>query len=1069
MRRSIGLLAERYSKWERRAALTPSHVEQLVRRGVDVLVQPSSRRVFSDSEYVRAGASITADLSGANAIFGVKQAANGSLLPDKTYLFFSHVIKAQQENMALLDEVLEKNVRLIDYECVREGGGGSMPRLIAFGDFAGKAGVIDAFRGLGLRMLSLGYSTPFLAVGPAHSYQDYADATRAIKAAGDQIREHGLPAAVSPFVVTVCGTGNVSRGARETLNALGPETVEWVTPEELPQLSKLLGTEGEHTRKVYACLVSAEHVVERCPPDGAVGPGRFSALSPAGEAAPFDRGHYYAHPHEYRPVFHDTIAPHTSMLVTTMYWDRRYPRLLTNDQLGNLRQGGNERMLAVADLTCDVEGAVEALVRTSSVDDPFYVYDVSARQESPSGLDGDGLMLLGVDILPSELPREASAHFGDALLPFVETLATGDATLPPELAAATIAQKGELTPTFAYISAMRDAFGRETSQEGDTSHLSPSQMLAVSGSTVLSMHGHLFDSGLINAALDVVEQAGGRFDLLEINVRPNALVASDTLSLRTKSSALLQLTLDDGREALESVLDQLHTLATFTLPLAEGSIHELPDYCNGVYHRTVDPIPNHSPTSDKPAAKVGKPSTPPPTTKAAAGGRNLVVLGAGLCAGPAVEMLSRTPTDTVHVVSALSGEAAKLAASLSRPNVVPHTFDVSPGSSSWPRLVELLTDASAALSLLPAFMHAPVGKECVKLRVPLVTASYVSPDVAALHDDALAANVPILCELGLDPGLDHMSAAALIARVRADGGEVTSFRSVCGGLPAPECAFDGGNPLGYKFSWSPAGVISATRNSAQWKEDGATQVVDASELLKSARPLSDGNLGKAFSLECLPNRDALPYMQLYGLPDAHTFFRGTLRYRGWCDLMDGFVAFGLTKPETPLPTGVSTWPQLLSALNIPHEPTSLSDDGHVRAAAALHWLGAWDDSSTLVGATVSDAFCALLGARLTYGERERDAVLMEHTVGVSYGGTRRDETISSSLVGFGDDAGGDSAMSRSVGLTAASGVHRLLAPPSETTPALAGVLRPTEPSVWSYCLPVLEEEGMRFQEGVDVN
>ena len=168
--RAIGLLAEAYSKWERRAPLTPSHVEQLVKSGVDVLVQPSTKRVFTDGEYVAKGARITPDLSPANTIMGVKQPLNGSLLPDKTYLFFSHVIKGQPQNMALLDEVLSKRCRLVDYECIREGGISTAPRLVAFGTFAGKSGVVNGLRGLGLRLLDLGHSSPFLHVGAAHSY-----------------------------------------------------------------------------------------------------------------------------------------------------------------------------------------------------------------------------------------------------------------------------------------------------------------------------------------------------------------------------------------------------------------------------------------------------------------------------------------------------------------------------------------------------------------------------------------------------------------------------------------------------------------------------------------------------------------------------------------------------------------------------------------------------------------------------------------------------------------------------------------------------------------------------------
>ena len=224
--RAIGLLAEAYSKWERRAPLTPSHVEQLVKSGVDVLVQPSTKRVFTDGEYVAKGARITPDLSPANTIMGVKQPLNGSLLPDKTYLFFSHVIKGQPQNMALLDEVLSKRCRLVDYECIREGGISTAPRLVAFGTFAGKSGIVNGLRGLGLRLLDLGHSSPFLHVGAAHSY----DANCASLHASECICVHligrvigfmvGLMVGLA-LVLTMAGTWTTSRtrGARCGLSA----------------------------------------------------------------------------------------------------------------------------------------------------------------------------------------------------------------------------------------------------------------------------------------------------------------------------------------------------------------------------------------------------------------------------------------------------------------------------------------------------------------------------------------------------------------------------------------------------------------------------------------------------------------------------------------------------------------------------------------------------------------------------------------------------------------------------------------------------------------------------------
>eukprot|EP00964_Phaeocystis_antarctica_P151118 scaffold118689_cov75-Phaeocystis_antarctica.AAC.3 len=189
--------------------------------------------------------------------------------------------------------------------------------------------------------------------------------------------------------------------------------------------------------------------------------------------------------------------------------------------------------------------------------------------------------------------------------------------------------------------------------------------------------------------------------------------------------------------------------------------------------------------------------------------------------------------------------------------------------------------------------------------------------------------------------------------------------------------------------------------------------------------------------------------------------------------MDGLVSLGLTQ-ATPTPAGAHMWPQLLDSLGVPRavggiasangvNGTRCADTARARATAALHWLGAWDEHAPVAGSTVVEAFCALLESRLRYGEGERDAVLMEHTLGVAYTDSRPAKTISSSLVGFGAPDGG-SAMSRSVGLTAAVGVHRVMAPPSVALPPLAGVVRPTERSVWEYCLPRLGEEGLRFQE-----
>ena len=392
-------------------------------------------------------------------------------------------------------------MKLIDYECIRAGGGGSSARLVAFGEFAGKAGMIGGLRGLGLRLLSLGHSTPLLSVAPAHAYADYAEACRGLAAVGSRITAEGLPTCHSPLVIGIAGTGNVARGAAHALNALGAEAVRWVSADELAPLVAQAqacahASSSEYRRCIYACVLEPHHLVQPRAPDGEAAQGEVAHGDAAhgdaahGDAAHgeaerrFDKAAYYARPESFESIFFHRYAPHLSMLVTAMYWDRRYPRLLSRAQLGALGRGrapggapdgasggapdggsdggcdgasgglhessslaGGRHLLAVADLTCDVRGAVEGLVRTSSLDAPYYVYSPDTDAEAAS-LDEPGVLMLGVDILPAELPREASQHFGDALMPYAPLLATPahsrPAPLPPELAHATIADQGVL-------------------------------------------------------------------------------------------------------------------------------------------------------------------------------------------------------------------------------------------------------------------------------------------------------------------------------------------------------------------------------------------------------------------------------------------------------------------------------------------------------------------------------------------------------------------------------------------------------------------------------------------------
>ncbi|CAG2122207.1 unnamed protein product, partial [Medioppia subpectinata] len=219
--------------------MAPLHVRQLVKKGVKVIVQPSNRRAYPLQAYVQAGAVIQEDINEAPVIIGVKQVPIDSLLPNKTYAFFSHTIKAQEANMSLLDAILDRNIRLIDYEKMVDNS----QRVVAFGRFAGIAGMIDIMHGLGLRLLALGHHTPFMHIGPAHNYRNSGMAKQAIRDTGYEIALAMMPRSIGPLTFIFTGSGNVSQGAQEIFQEL---PYEYVDVKDLGKVAQL----GQ-TTKVY--------------------------------------------------------------------------------------------------------------------------------------------------------------------------------------------------------------------------------------------------------------------------------------------------------------------------------------------------------------------------------------------------------------------------------------------------------------------------------------------------------------------------------------------------------------------------------------------------------------------------------------------------------------------------------------------------------------------------------------------------------------------------------------------------------------------------------------------------
>ncbi len=430
--------------WERRAPLSPLQVKDLIQNNpnVKVYIQPCTRRIFSNLEYERAGAVVSEDLSKASFLIGVKSPKRESLIDNKSYMFFSHTIKAQPYSMKLLDTILEKKVRLYDYESITKQGRDDTPRLVAFGGYAGRAGMIDGLQGLGLRLLAEGYSTPFLHLPTTYMHQNWAEAQQAIRSMGQLITAAGLPEQLSPLVFAFTGNGNVAKGAREVFDLLPHEYIE---VSELATLKEQIKAGKRSGNKVYGVVATMQDMVRH----------KTKAAS-----APFDKADYVRNPQDYEPTFHQNVLPHVHMLVNGIYWDNRFPRLVTKTQMKKLRAEGNRNLRVVADISCDIGGSCEFLERSSTIEDPYYTYDPES-EGIHSEVDRSGILMLGVDNLPSELPRDASEHFGAALLPLIPPILTskGDhslSDLPAELKRACLFSDGQYMPKWSYIARLRE-------------------------------------------------------------------------------------------------------------------------------------------------------------------------------------------------------------------------------------------------------------------------------------------------------------------------------------------------------------------------------------------------------------------------------------------------------------------------------------------------------------------------------------------------------------------------------------------------------------------------------------
>ena len=426
----IGLRRESKNRWERRVPLAPDHVAELIRHGLDIVVQPSDIRAFSDEAYRRVEARMSSSLSECDLVVGVKEIPEAELVPGAAHLFFAHVIKGQPANMPMLRRLMDLGATLVDYEKIVDDRG---RRLVFFGRFAGYAGMLDTLWALGRRLSAEGIASPFSALKLAHEYLDLEDAHVALARVAEEIRREGVPAELHPLVVGFTGSGNASKGAQEIFDHLPYEDV---LPEDL---ADLCGDPDLPRNLLYKTVFARTDRIAR----------RGGGVVDAAEAE--------EHPERYAGAM-GRFLDHVGVLVNGVYWEPGHPRIVGIDDLARLWAGGRSpRLRVIGDVSCDLRGSIEATVKITTPGDPVYVYDVESGRPVP-GVDGRGPVILAVDNLPCELPVDASQHFGDALLRFVPPLARCDWSapyeklpLPDELKRAVIVHRGALTPPFSYL------------------------------------------------------------------------------------------------------------------------------------------------------------------------------------------------------------------------------------------------------------------------------------------------------------------------------------------------------------------------------------------------------------------------------------------------------------------------------------------------------------------------------------------------------------------------------------------------------------------------------------------
>lgn len=433
--------------------------------------------------------------------------------------------------------------------------------------------------------------------------------------------------------------------------------------------------------------------------------------------------------------------------------------------------------------------------------------------------------------------------------------------------------------------------------------------------------------------------------------------------------------------------------------------------------------------------------------------KKILILGAGMVSKPiVVYLLNKGYQVTLGDLD--QSKAQTITAN--HPNATAIHFDVK----NEELLNRVVLEHDITVSLLPWVFHPTVAKYCLAHKKNMVTTSYVKQQMQDLDEKAKEAGILLLNEIGLDPGIDHMSAMRIIDHIHGKGGKVDEFYSFCGALVAPEVEK---NPFNYKFTWAPKGVVMAGNNNGKYLMKGKVVDVPTEDLFKKPIKMHCCDVG---DMEVYPNRDSLPYLELYGIPEAQTMMRGTFRYSKWCEVIDAFKKIGLLGCEK-MDMQKLSYAQMLANLIGADNAESIQEkvanflgiDTNSNPMVALEWLGLF--SSKTIGRDQDSPFevvSDIMIDKMMIKDNERDMVVMQHTFVASYPNGEK-EVIRSRMLDFGTPKT-DTSIARTVALPAACAVEMIL----ENKIQAKGVHIPVIPEIYNPILDTLEDLDIKMIE-----